>query len=341
MTVNSKALNLCTLFDKRFLLQGITMIQSVERFAAAKINWTVLALDEETFQFLTEKNLVNLEIVTLDSIDDKELKALKGIRPWNQLCWTSAACLLRFVNLKIHEGEIAGYIDADCFFFYDVLKTLQPLHFGSCIAIHEHRYSADRVKWLNLSGRFNVGLVAGVSGTEFDQCIERWRIQVLDNCEVDESAGKCGDQTYLNEWPDLYRNLSILDEKGVGVAPWNLNNYHITLKNNQIHVDLEPLQFFHFHGLEIGWISKSLQIYKYAPGYSLNWGEVSPIYEAYLNRLREQVGIDFSNVRNIKFSKIKWWISGLIKKNLVLNFQVVGYQFAASFARIRLSKIGE
>ena len=309
MMVNSKALNLCTLFDKRFLLQGVTMIQSVERFVAEKINWTVLALDDETIQFLTEKKFVNLEIVTLDSIDDKDLKALKGIRPWNQLCWTSAACLLRYVNSKIHEGEIAGYIDADCFFFYDVLKTLKPLHSGNSIAIHEHRYSTDREKWLKLSGRFNVGLVAGVSGTEFDQCIERWRIQVLDNCEVDQSAGKCGDQTYLDEWPELYRNLFILDDKGVGVAPWNLNNYKISKKQNKILVDSHYLHFFHFHGLEIGFISRWFAIYIPASGYSLTGNQGNQIYAEYILNLMKQLRVYEYLNPNFPKRNFIWWLT--------------------------------
>jgi len=296
------------------------MIQSVERFAAEKINWTVLALDEETFQFLTEKKLVNLEIVTLDSIDDKDLKALKGIRPWNQLCWTSAACLLRYVNSKIHEEEIAGYIDADCFFFYDVLKTLQPLHSGSSIAIHEHRYSQDRAKWLNLSGRFNVGLVAGVKGTEFDQCIGRWRMQVLDNCEVDLVAGKCGDQTYLNEWPELYKNIAVLKNKGVAVAPWNLNNYKVTKTNNIIKIDDSNLQFFHFHGLEIGFISKWVTVYIPAAGYSLIGNRGIQIYRAYIRELMKLLRYEGGLKPAFRRRNLTWWTKSILKNKIKIQF---------------------
>ena len=302
------------------MLQGITMIQSVERFAVEKINWTVLALDEETFKFLTEKKLVNLEIVTLDSIDDKDLKALKGIRPWNQLCWTSAACLLRYVNSKIHEGEIAGYIDADCFFFYDVLKTLQPLHSGSSIAIHEHRYSQDRAKWLNLSGRFNVGLVAGVKGTEFDQCIGRWRMQVLDNCEVDLVAGKCGDQTYLNEWPELYKNIAVLKNKGVAVAPWNLNNYKVTKTNNIIKIDDSNLQFFHFHGLEIGFISKWVTVYIPAAGYSLIGNRGIQIYRAYIRELMKLLRYEGGLKPAFRRRNLTWWTKSILKNKIKIQF---------------------
>ena len=296
------------------------MIQSVERFAAEKINWTVLALDEETFQFLTEKKLVNLEIVTLDSIDDEDLKALKGIRPWNQLCWTSAACLLRYVNSKIHEEEIAGYIDADCFFFYDVLKTLQPLHSGSSIAIHEHRYSQDRAKWLNLSGRFNVGLVAGVKGTEFDQCISRWRMQVLDNCEVDLVAGKCGDQTYLNEWPELYKNIAVLKNKGVAVAPWNLNNYKVTKTNNIIKIDDSNLQFFHFHGLEIGFISKWVTVYIPAAGYSLIGNRGIQIYRAYIRELMKLLRYEGGLKPAFRRRNLTWWTKSILKNKIKIQF---------------------
>lgn len=295
------------------------MIRSVERYVNGQINWTVLALDDETYQFLTAKEFVNLEIVTLDSIEDNDLKSLKDTRPWNQLCWTSAACLLKTVNSKIPEGEVAGYIDADCFFFYDVVETLRPLFSGSSIAIHEHRYSLDRSKWLQLSGRFNVGLVAGVKGTEFDQCLGRWRMQVLDNCEVDQSVGKCGDQTYLNEWPKLYKNLTILDDSGIAVAPWNLNNYNVTKSLHKIKVDDSDLQFFHFHGLEIGFISKLVAFYIPASGYDLNGNKGMPIYKAYIRELMNQLRNEPNLRPASKKRSLKWWINSILRYRIKMR----------------------
>ena len=67
---NTNVLNICTLFDQRYLLQGITMINSVERYASVKIRWTVLALDKITVDFLTSAKHINLEILNLDSIND-------------------------------------------------------------------------------------------------------------------------------------------------------------------------------------------------------------------------------------------------------------------------------
>jgi len=316
--VNEPALNLCTLFDQNFLVQGISMIRSVEQFATAKIRWTVLALDQETYNYLKSWIDFDLEILTLDSIADIELKLLRGTRPWNQLCWTSAACLLNLVNSRTEEGEIAAYIDADCLFFHDIFKTLEPLLHGSSIAIHEHRFSTDRAEWLQRSGRFNVGLVAGVHGTEFDACVFRWRLQVLDNCEVDQSSGKCGDQTYLNEWPYRYKDMAILNNDGIGVAPWNLNNYHISKKNKIIYVGTSPLQFFHFHGLEIGYINSKFAFYVPAAGYRLQKNNYKYIYQEYMKLLTEN--LSFINNRNVKSYKrgVRWWVTGLIKNRLMM-----------------------
>lgn len=293
------------------------MIRSLEVYSSVNINWTILALDDETFKYLLKIDDLNLEVITLDSIDDLDLKSLRGIRPWRELCWTSAACLLQYVNSKLEKDQIAAYIDADCFFFHDISKTLQPLSNGGSIAIHEHRFSPDRIQWLERSGRFNVGLVAGVKGTEFDQCLARWRMQVLESCEVNPSEGKCGDQTYLNEWPELYSKLVILGEKGIGVAPWNLNNYNVTRRNGKLFVDNSPLEFFHFHGIEIGFINSNFAFYTALNGYNLDNQNYKLIYSDYVLSMISNI-----NSRNrIRFKpKIKfliWWIKAIITKQIL------------------------
>ena len=146
-------------------------------------------------------------------------------------------------------------------------------------------------------------------------------MQVLESCDVDESSGKCGDQTYLNEWPKLYTNLVILSEKGVAIAPWNLNNYKISQKEDQFYVDDSPLHFFHFHALEIGWVSNSFQLFIPAAGYKLNWKEVNPVYEKYMSELGNTTRTKTVKWSHFRKPRIIWWIKALGRKNLVLVFE--------------------
>ena len=280
-----KIIRVCTLFDSNFLVQGMALIESVESRSSCKIFWTVLALDDASWSFLQSLNAPNVEIIHIDEFKDSDLQSLRPKRPWNEFCWTSAACLLNYCLAQSSFGQKVVYIDADCYFFDDIGEILKPLESGNEIVIHEHRFSKDRELWLDKSGRFNVGLIAGLNNSEFRMCVQRWRNQVLDRCDVNPLEGRCGDQTYLNEWPNLYPSLYILDSPGAGLAPWNIKNYQIASIDNNIKVDSKKLYFYHFSALEIIFFSRFLVFYIPAAGYlNMNRNE-RIIYSKYMKHL--------------------------------------------------------
>ena len=213
------------------------------------------------------------------------MQALKLTRAWKEFCWTSAACLLNYCLSISPIGERVVYIDADCYFFDDIYELLNPLREKGEIAIHEHRFSRDRISWLEKSGRFNVGLVAGLNKSEFKMCVSRWRSQVLNRCDVNHLEGRCGDQTYLNEWPKLYQSLHVLSAPGAGLAPWNIKNYSIRKIKGILKVDSKPIYFYHFSGLEFLYFSNFLTIFIPAPGYLKMKKSEREIYSSYVKHL--------------------------------------------------------
>ena len=277
----------CTLFDSNFLVQGLALIESVESNSTCNIYWTVLALDDLSYSTLKSMSKSNMKVIHIDKFEDLELQALKPTRAWKEFCWTSAACLLNYCLSESPLGERVAYIDADCYFFEDIYELLTPLESGSEIAIHEHRFSRDRMSSLEKSGRFNVGLVAGLNKTEFKACVSRWRSQVLNCCDVNHVEGRCGDQTYLNEWPGLYKSLHVLASPGAGLAPWNIKNYKVTTINGTLKVDLKPIYFYHFSALEFIYFSKVFTIFVPAAGYLNMDRDERVIYSQYVKHLMQ------------------------------------------------------
>jgi hypothetical protein len=89
---------------------------------------------------------------------------------------------------------------------------------------------------------------------------------------------------YLDDWPSRYSNLKIIHHVGVSLAPYNLANYRITLKEGRILVDQSPLICFHFFGLKSyrGFIFYlSLNRYAAQPTRTI----IERIYEPYLQSL--------------------------------------------------------
>jgi hypothetical protein len=73
---------------------------------------------------------------------------------------------------------------------------------------------------------------------------------------MDFSAGKCGDQNYLDDWPDLYSALVISTNPGVGLGPWNVEMRRINCMNGGVLADTQAAVFYHYHSLRLlrpGW----------------------------------------------------------------------------------------
>ena len=82
------------------------------------------------------------------------------------------------------------------------------------------------------------------------ECLELWRKQCLEWCkdELDEENNRFADQKYLDNWNVLYPNkVKQLYDNVSGLAPWNLNNFEITIKENSFFSNGEKLIFYHFH----------------------------------------------------------------------------------------------
>jgi len=313
----SGSVHLCTLFDKNFLIQGLALIESVSAQTTSDVSWTVLALDSETYMKLLELRISNLEVLDFNSLADSDLIALVGARPWRELCWTSAACLLAYTLRNDKTSEFVGYVDADCYFFGDIAEMLGEIPVYKSFAIHEHNFSADRKDWERKSGRFNVGVIIGRKSAQFITCIDRWRINVLDRCDVDQASGRCGDQSYLNSWPGEFSELFIFEQPGVGVAPWNLNNFEISQKHSSILVDGLPVYFFHFHGLEVGFLSSWLSLIIPASGYKLTYIPWQEIYSPYIGKLMKFKATEgVTNSRRI--SSFSWYFKNGIKNRIYI-----------------------
>jgi glycosyltransferase involved in cell wall biosynthesis len=278
-------LRFSTLFDSRYATRGLTMLESLEKFRHPDDEVYVLALDDQTRRML-DRMSHRWRVLSVADLDDPELSALEKIRPHREFCWTCASALAACLVRTAGESDLSIYIDSDLYFFGNPRELLKELDGGS-ILIHEHRYSQDKIGSLNTSGRFNVGFVVFRTGDEARACVRRWRQQTIDLCVDDPDRGLCGDQGYLNEWPQLYPNLKILQHLGGGVAPWNVNQYVIGWDHGHPTVNGTPVIFYHYHQLRTLYV-KPFGLVGVLPavGYEFPLPVQNAFYQPYLKRLR-------------------------------------------------------
>ena len=98
-----------------------------------------------------------------------------------------------------------------------------------------------------------VGVVFEISSGDDEglKCLNWWREKCNEWCYYRLEDGKLGDQKYLDDWPARFNNVCVLQHKGAGLAIWNIVQYKITNINGRIHVDGNPLVFYHFHGFHL------------------------------------------------------------------------------------------
>lgn len=275
----------CTYFDKNYLLRGIAMFRSLKE-SGIPFSLDVLALDKETDEVIRAINCPELNSIPLSEMENNfpELSAAKGNRTLIEYYFTLSPCLPLYIFERNPEIQRITYVDADLIFYSSPEPLFQELGTSS-IQICEHRYSPllrDRDQY----GRFVVQYQTFRRTTTGMRCLQRWKSQCLEWCQDKPDGGRYADQKYLDEWPELYgKELSIIQNLGAGVAPWNWSTFPVTRKAGKIHIQNSPLVFYHFHGLKIfspHFISNGLADWTRMP-----WRMQRFLYAGYVRRLRE------------------------------------------------------
>jgi hypothetical protein len=274
----------CTLFNWRYLPQGVALYRSLDRATGGNFTLHILCIDDFTLGALRGLNLPNARLIPMSEIEDDALRALRDQRSIGEFCWTCTTPLLLHVLAVEPADTVVTYVDADLWFDADPKAVLDELGKGS-ILIHEHDFAPEYQQLVASSGRFNVGLVSFRNNAEALGCLQRWKAQCIDECVMDPAAGKCGDQNYLDEWPERYAGLVISKNPGVGLAPWNVAKHAITTRGGHVFVNGRPMIFYHFHALSM--LRPRLGVWPIvmASGYTVDRSIVGTLYAPYAREL--------------------------------------------------------
>ena len=280
--------NYCTLFDSKYLSRGLAMYESLKTHSG-EFKFYIFAFDDLSFKILKELSLKNVTVIPLDEFETPELLEIKGGRSKAEYCWTCTPSTISYV-LKKYDVPLCTYLDSDLFFYSDPSVLIKEMIIcGKNVLITEHRFSPlARIYEEKRAGRFCVQFVTFSNDSDSLEVLEKWRLQCIDWCYDRHEDGKFGDQKYLDEWPEDYQNIQILQNMGGGVAPWNLQQYTFSDNGKSIIGKVRKtgsvfkVVFYHFQyvkfiktGLyDIGW-------------YLIPLGFRKMFYIPYLNRLEE------------------------------------------------------
>jgi hypothetical protein len=237
--------NFATCFDSAYLLKGVVMIESLIRESADRHNIHVLAMDEECERVLRALNLRGVQVYAM-----KDFEVLSGMakvretRSWKEYAWTCGSVFTDFVA-PLCSGQVC-YLDADLFWFFDPGIIFHEID-DRAIGITPHRFAKKDEPRLLPNGKFNVQICA-FQGPVGIKALHKWAKQCKEWCYDAHVDGKFGDQGYLDSWPTDYPGeVCEISNPGVGLAPWNIANWSVSMSGEHVFVDTYRLVAYHMH----------------------------------------------------------------------------------------------
>jgi hypothetical protein len=270
---------LCTLFDANYLPRGLVLYRSLER-VCEDFRLRVFCMDEESREILERLALPRLVPIGLDELEahDRGLVEIKPTRTQVEYCWTATPAVCLYALEREPAIDSITYLDADLMFFTDPAPIYEELDDDSVLIV-PHRYSARYRHVEATSGTYNVQFMTFRRDERGLAALRWWRERCLEWCYNRLEDGKFGDQRYLDDWPQRFEGVHVLQHAGGGLAPWNVEQHELSEEGGTVLVDGRPLVFYHYHSLRLYQGSAWLRMLGLAPGpYRLTRGPVPIVW---------------------------------------------------------------
>lgn len=233
-----------TLFDSNYISKGLALYLSLERYTK-DFTMYVMAMDRKCQQMLSEIGLTKLVVDCIDDINDSILIEAKNNRSRAEFCWTCGPYATDFFLHKYNLPNIA-YLDSDLMFFGSpqvVFDELVKKNASVGLAPHFTKYP--------VFGKYCVQYVYFKNDKDGSDCLRWWRDECLKWCYSRVEDGKFGDQKYLDYFADKFNHVCEIENRGVGVAYWNMNDNSYRDGFTYYNGDKWPTVFFHYSGINV------------------------------------------------------------------------------------------
>lgn len=156
--------------------------------------------------------------------------------------------------LKTYKNiEYVMYFDPDIY-VYEKLIAIEDELKNDSILMTPHIYTPiefdGKTPTENIFaqyGIYNLGFLALKKSEDTDKLIQWWKRRLEVNCYIKPREGIFVDQLPMNFAPIFFNNIKISKNWGLNIAPWNLHERTLTLKNTKYFInDKFPLIFYHF-----------------------------------------------------------------------------------------------
>ncbi len=244
-------LNFTTFFDFNYLSKGIVLYKSLLKSLKQPFKLYILCLDKDTYNFFI-KFKSDFEFIILISLSEieynnKDLLTAKKNRSLVEYYFTLSPILPLYI-LNTYTLDHICSMDADLY-FYSSPETIFDNLENYSIIITPHKFTIE-LKNREKYGLYNVSFQIFKNDEIGRSCLNQWKKDCIEWCkdEFDEENNRFADQKYLDNWNyNFEKYILVLNESNTGLAIWNINNYKLSILNNNFYSDNIQIVFYHFH----------------------------------------------------------------------------------------------
>ncbi len=238
----------CTIFDSNYLSRALVLHSSLMRVNRDAF-FAFFCIDDRSADLLGGLQLERSIVVRHEEFSSPELAKIQPFRNRGEYCWTCKPIAIEYLMGRIQNADWVVYVDTDMMFFSDPDAVLagQEAHY----VLTPHRFHRAFAGFEKGAGKHNAGYVAARRSPIGQEAIGWWKNQCLISCSSIPTETTYADQKYLDYFFELFPLGQSSTQKGLNAAPWNIENYQITKKENMVEVDDMPLVLYHFQGLQL------------------------------------------------------------------------------------------
>lgn len=221
-------LNIVSLSDKSYVLNGLSLYESIQEYCSQPFTLHYLAFDEYTYNIFSK--LENVIVYKLEDVQNDENYAnlvknceshpIENDTGWSPYHWAFASLFTNFLAKNLTDVDSLMYCDSDIYFYRDITEVFDDAE-GKSVGLMLHKHVAPEDK--STVGVYNIGIVYFKMNNVGKDCLNRWVKLVVDPTNPHyQLYGQCGDQRYV-EFFEIWHpgEVHVFDWHIGNCAPWN------------------------------------------------------------------------------------------------------------------------
>lgn len=236
----------CSTFSRDYAYKGLLLYHSLLRWDK-DFHFFMICMHHEVEELYRNMNLTNITLISMSDIEqfDSELGAVKKTRKEQEYAWTSKASVMLYILHHFHDIDHIVWLDGDMSFFSSPDVIFDEWNQYS-IMLTEGRWTKAEAHKISLYGRYNTGFMGFKRDAHALECLEYFRLCLIEWCYVKHENNLWSDQVYVNDWTERFKNVGVIKSMGVNVTPPMIMASKVTNDGNHLYVNNDRLVFFHY-----------------------------------------------------------------------------------------------